>query len=279
MEFIDGAAFFNDDEVFDAYTGELLFMAHALAHDDHTSSGATSRRRTLVAAPDAVAPLRHAIRWYDTFWIVGGDNTDGFQGEQTRRSFGLKKSTGLMTAITLGQACLALPGVGVTLHAHKEYYRDMTDAQTSADYDVMYNVHFAPGEPVVKGTILAQDGKYLLVRNLYDSADEFAVAEADAFDADARQAVVFHTVSSLDFDTTSAGADVATFALQTDSSKFYLFRNLAEGFNQQGDRTVFVARSAVTPKVGDTFTMQGLRWRVLISTPYADAWCLRARLA
>lgn len=278
MEFSDAAAFFNDDEIFDAYTDELLFMGHTTPHDDHTSSGATSRRRTLIAAIDAVAPARRAIRWYDTFWVVGGNNTDGFQAGEVRRSFGLKKSTGLMTVLTIGQACLATADVGTQLHAHKEYYRDMTDSRTSSDYDVMYNVFVGAGEMVAKNLILEQNGRFLLVRNVYDSADEFLVAEADAFDADARQEITFLGQPGLDFDTAAAASNIVTHALQTDSSKFYVFRALAEGTDQPGDRTVFVARSAVTPAVGMTFTMQDLTWRATICVAVGDAWAIRARL-
>lgn len=279
MEFTDAAEFFNDDEVFDAYTDEFLFMAHTTPHDDHTSSGSTSRRRTMITAVSVAPPARRAIRWYDTCWIVGGNNTDAFQGGEVRRSFGMKKSTGLATALTLAQACLGVPGTGVPFHAHREYYRDMTDAQTSSDYDVMYNVHFSPSEPVVKGSILEQGGRYMFVRNLYESADEFAVAEADTFDADARQLVTFLGSPGLDFGTAGATGSTTTYALQTDSSKVFVFRAMAEGTNQAGDRTVFVARSAVTPKVGDRFTMQGFTWRVVICAPVGDAWAIRGRLA
>lgn len=275
MEFANIATFFNRDEVFDAYTGQLLFVAHATAHDDHTSSGATSRRRTLTAAVGTVAPARRAIRWYDTYWVVGGNNTDGFLGEEVRRNYGLKKSTGLMHALTPGQACLA--GTGTLFHAHKEYYRDMTDAVTSADMDVMWNVFCALGESAQKGAFLEQDGVLLRVRNAYQSSDEYLVAEADQFDADARQTAVFYNVAALEFDTPVAAGGTSVAVIQTDVPKFYVFRNEAEAGTKPGDRTVFVAKSSLTPVAGQTLLMLGTTWRILAVVSESDAWVLRIR--
>lgn len=276
MEFSSIASFFDQDEVFDAYTGQLLFLAHASAHDDHTSSGATSRRRTLTAAVAASAPARRAVRWYGTYWVVGNSNTDGFQGAEVRRNFGLKKSTGLVRALTPGQACLA--AAGVALHAHKEYYRDMTDAATSADMDVMWNVFCPLGEPVLKGVFLEQGGALMRVRNVYQSVDEYLVAEADQFDADARQAAVFSGPAALEFDTAAAPSTTTVNVIQTDSQKFYVFANEAEAGSKPGDRTIFVAKSSLTPVVGQTLRMLGVDWRVVTVVSESDAWALRARV-
>lgn len=277
MEFSDAAAYFDQDEVFDAYTGESLFFAHTTPHDDHTSAGSTSRRRTLIAAVDTVAPARRAIRWYDTYWVVGDNNTDAFQGTETRRSFGLKKSSGLVNLITPGQACLAQAGA-ISFHAHLEYYRDMTDAMTSSEYDVMWNVFCPSGEPVTKGAFLTWGALLLRVRETYTTVDDFLVAEADQFDTDARQSAVFTQTSGLDFDTQSSASSTVA-VIQTDVSKFYLFRAEAEAGMKPGDRTVFVAKSAITPAVGNTFTMLGVNWRVVIVAGEGDSWALRARLA
>lgn len=278
MELSDAAAYFNNDEVFDAYTDELLFLGHSTPHDDHTSSGSTSRRRTLIAGVAARAPARHAIRWYDTFWLIGDSNTDSFQGSETRRNFGLKKSTGLMSVATPGQA--ALGAAGTLFHAHREYYRDMTDSMSSADYDTMWNIYCPVGEPVQKGRFLRQDSVLYRVRNTYPSVDGFVVAEVDQFDTDALQLVVFSQGGGLDFDASAAAPTTTTVtAIQTDVSKYYVFRAEAEAGAKPGDRTVFVAKSAITPVVGATFTMLGATWRVVIVASEDDAWALHVRLA
>lgn len=276
MDIADAAAYFNRDEVFDAYTDVLLFMAHTSPHDDHTSSGATSRRRTMTAEVDTAAPGRRAIRWYGTYWIVGGDNTDSFLGSEVRRNFGLKKSTGLVHVVTPGQAASGQTGA-VSFHTHKEYYRDMTDALTSADMDVMYNVFCPLGEPVYKGSFLLDGDLILRVRGTYESTDEFRVAEADQLDVDARQVAIFTGPAALEFTAGASPNTVTVDVIQTDVSKAYRFRNEAESGSKPGDRIVFVAKSALTPVVGGHLRMLDANWRIITLDTEADAWILRAR--
>ncbi len=276
MEFSNITSFFDQDEVFDGYTDAFLFLAHATAHDDHTSSGATSRRRTLTAAVDTVAPARRVVRWYDTFWLVGNNNTDGFQGDEVRRSYGLKKSTGLMAVLTPAQA--ALGDAGTPFHAHKEYYRDMTDALTSADMDLMWNIFCPLGEAVTKGKFLRQSGKLMRVRNVYQSVDEYLVAEADQLDDDALQVAVFSGPAALEFTTAAAPNTISASVIQTDSQKFYLFHNEAESGNKPGDRTVFAPKSSITPVVGQHVRMLDINWRIVTLASESDAWVLRLRM-
>jgi hypothetical protein len=278
MEFSDVATYFDDDEIFDAYTGELLFMGHTSQHDDHTSSGATARRRTLSAAVCTAAPARRVVRWYDTYWLVGNNNTDAFQGVEVRRSYGLKKSSGIMTVVTPGGA--ALGTAGVDFHAHKEYYRDMTDALTSSDMDVMWNIFCPRGEPVFKGSFLRQGATLFRVRNVYESVDEYIIAEADQFDADALTSATFTENGPLNLVTETATIiSTAVQVVQTDVPKYYTFRTEAEATAKPGDHTVFVAKSAITPKVGANFTMLGVKWRVITVASEGDSWALRARIA
>lgn len=275
MDFSDVAAYFDEDQAYDAYTLDPLFLCHTTPHDDHTSSGATARRRTLTAAPGTEPPARRAIRLYGEFWLVGNNNPDSFQGQLVRRSFGLKKSSGLMEALTPGQA--ALGSAGTSFHAHKEYFRDNQNARTEAEWDVMWNIFVPPDEPVAKGSFLRQGDTLFRVRAAYTSIEELLIAEADEFDADAEQSVTF-TSSTLNVATdTMVATSIATTAVQTDVTKFYRFRTQAEADHKPGDRTVFVAKSAITPKVGSNMTMLGTTWRVMMLESENDAWALQVR--
>lgn len=275
MRFSDAASYFDQDQVYDAYTGELLFLCHTSAHDDHTSSGSTSRRRTMTTADNTVAPARRAVTLYGEAWIVGNSNPDYFQGEAVRRSYDLKKSSGLMAALTPAEACTA--AAGTAFHAHREYFHDMQDARTSADWDVMWNVYHAAGEPVAKGAFLRQGGVLYRVRNVRDSIEQYNIAEADQLDADALQSAQFVSQERSLVTEQPIGAPVTTTVIQTDIQKFYEFRTQAEGKVQPGDRVVFVAQAAHTPKVGAEFMMQGARWRTLAVVPELDAYALHVR--
>jgi len=278
MDFADVASFFDDDPVYDSYTGALLFYCHTTPHDDSTSSGATSRRRTMTTVDTTVAPARRAVQVYGDHWLASNSHPDAFRGENVRRSYSLKRSTGLMSKLTPAQACLS--GVGTSFHAHKEYFRDNANARTESEWDVMWNIFHAPAEGVAKGSFLRQGSTIYRVRSVYETIEELAVAETDQLDADALQTASFLSLGGIDLVTDEPSTtSITTTVVQTDVLKFYEFRTLAEGAHQPGDRTVFVAKAAVTPKVNSTFTLLGATWRVITVVDEIDSWALLARLA
>lgn len=278
MDFADVAGYFDDDPVYDGYTGELLFYCHTTPHDDQTSSGATARRRTMTTENETTPPARGVVKVYESRWLVSDSNPDAFQGELVRRSYSLKKSTGLMDLLTPGQA--AKSGAGLPFYAHKEYFRDQANARTESDWDVMWNVFAAMAEPIVKGSFFRQDGVLFRVRNCYPSVDLFRISEADQLDDDALQAATFTTAGVLNLRTdTLDNFSQAVTVIQTDTQKFYHFRTLGENTQQPGDRTVFVAKEDLTPKVGGELTMLSARWRIVAVVPELDSWACQVRLA
>ena len=277
MDITAASSFFDDDPVYDAYTGDLLFYCHTTAHDDHTSSGATARRRTMSTEPSTTPPARRVITLHGEQWVVGINNPDSFAGTVVRRSYGLKKSTGVLAALSPAAACLGQEGP--EFHAQREYFRDTQDARTSSDWDLMWNVFCPFNEPVAKGCFLRQGSSLMRVRNVYPSVDEFLIAEADQLDADASQMITFVSTRRDLVTEAPISVSIPTQAIQTDVMKYYEFRTLGESRLQPGDRTVFVAKSAYTPKVGAEFMMQGAKWRALAVVSEQDAWALHARLA
>jgi hypothetical protein len=277
MDFVDVSSYFDDDPVYDAYSGQLLFYCQTTSHNDQTSSGATARRRTMTTVDSTVAPPGGVVRVYNDYWLVSDSNPDGFRGEHVRRSYSLKKSTGLVTLLTPAQA--ALGSAGINFHAQREYFRDTQDARSSAEWDVMFNVFCPLSEPVAKGSFLRQGAELMRVRNAYPTIDGYRIAEADQLDADAFQPARF-SKTALDIITDQRTAiNISTTVVQTDVSKFYAFRVQGEATNQPGDRCVFVARAALTPAIGTELVMLDMAWTVLAVVPEGDSWALHCRPA
>lgn len=278
MDLSIASSFFDNDEVRDAYTGRLLFLAHSMPHDDTTSSGSTVRRKTLVTEPDMRAPARRVISFNGEIWIVGNSNPDSFQGELVRRNFGLKKSSGLFQLLTPGQAASGTPGL--RMHAQRDYFRDTTDTQTSSEWDTMWSVYCPFNEPVKKGMYLQLGTTLMRIRNLYPSVDEFLVAEADELDADVRQQVEFIRKGKMDLVSGVAPEEsVFVDVLQFEIPKGYSFRVEAEAQTVAGDRSIVLEKADYIPATGATFRMLGAEWRVMSVVPQADSWALHARRA
>ncbi len=276
MDLKDAARYYDKDPVYDGYSGALLFYGHTKPHDDHASSGATSRRRTLVTVPASTAPARGVVTLYGERWLMGSNNPDTYMGNAIRRSFDLKKTTGLLKLLTPGQACLG--SSGTDFYAHKEYFKDMQDSLSESEYDTMWNIFCPLSESVVTGSFFKEGSTLLHVRNVYTTVELLAVAEVDELDADAAQSAVFTSNAQINLVTDlPISSAVTTPVIQTDVPKFYRFRTEVEADRKPGDRTVFVAKSAIAPKVGANFTMLGQTWRALAVVSENDSWALHAR--
>lgn len=269
---------FNNDSILDGYTGAFLFKAHTSAHDDHTSSGATARRRTMRTVPGTTAPARRVVQLYDDFWLVGNANLDSYDGLGVRRSYGLKKSTGLMALLSPADACAA--ATGLAMHAQKEFYRDTVNPTTESETDVMWNIFCPFNEAVAKGSFLRQDGRLYRVRSVYPTVDEYLVAEADELDPDAAQTAVFTANGERDLVTDRLPViSVTVSVVQFDDAKFYRFSDEVEADRKPGDCVVFLPAVALAVAVGAQFDMLGSTWQVRAVADEIDALALHVRLA
>lgn len=279
MDFADVAGYFDEDPVRDGYTDELLFYCHTTPHDDHTSSGATARRRTMTTEDGTSAPARGVVSVYGSAWLVSNSHPDGFQGELVRRSYGLKQSTGVMACMSPADACTGSAFV-TTFHAHREYFRDNQNARTESEWDVMWNIFVAGSEQLRKGYFLRQGSTLYRIRAHYPTVEGLQIAEADQLDTDALQDVTFTSNGTLDLVTdTYPTISIVAAVIQTDVTKFYRFRTAAESNHMPGDRAVFVPKSMLTPHVGGEFTMLEEIWRIVSVVPEHDCWVLHVRLA
>lgn len=270
------ARYFDREKVYDAYTGLLLFKGQMLSPAEHVS-GDTFRRHTLSTADGMVAPARGAVTIMGDVWLIGNNNPDGHNYTVMRRNFTLKKSTGLMNLLTPAQACLS--ATGTPIHSYKEYYRDSQNIPTEADLDTFWNIYCPQNEAVSKGSFFRQNGTIFRVRNVYNLPEGFNVAETDQFDADALQTITVTTNGELNLVTdTIPTVTVTTGAVQTDIYKFYRFSTEAEDKQKPGDRTVFIPKSAITPKILSTLTMLSKTWRVLAVVSEQDSWALHVRM-
>jgi hypothetical protein len=278
MEFADVTSFFNNDPVYDAYTGEFLFYCHSKAHNDQSSAGATIRRRTMTTEVDAAAPARGVVNLLGDPWLVGVSNVDAFQGEAVRRVWGLKRGINSMALLTPAQACAGAPGL--QLYAQKELYKDMVNRQSFSDWDPLWSVNVAPNEAADSRGMFLREGTTLhRIRSLYMEVDGLRVLEADEFESDALQTATFTTSATLNLVTDKLETTSVTLpVIQTDSMKFYRYRTQVEADTQPGDRVVFVSAASAAPQPGSQFTMMGATWRVLTSIVEHDARVLRARL-
>ena len=277
MRMRDVARYFDKEKIYDGYTGRLIFRGQLGEFNDASSVGSTLRRRVLSLAPNLEVPTRRCLKIGSQYWLAGIGLTDTFQGEDTRKTYNLRKATSYFEILTAAQACSATLSSSLA-YGYEEYEKDTTNAATDSEYSTFWNVFFAPGEPVRQGSFLRVGSRLLHVRQAYVSAEDLKLAQTDELDSDAVQAAVFTGTGAYDPITdTLSGAATAAQVLQIEAAKFYRWRQWAEADLRPGDRSVFVPLATVTPKVSSQFTMSGKTWRVVSLQPEFDTWAIHAR--
>lgn len=277
MDLHDAASYFDNDPVYDGYTGRYLFDAQSASFNDASSDGATNRRRVLSTGPDAVIPDRRVVRIHGDRWLVGLGTPDGFMGDVIRNHYNTKRATGLYAQLTPAQALAE--AAGVSAYAQKMYFKDVANAVTDSEYDAQWNIFIAPDEPARKGYFLRDaEGRLHRVRNDYIPTEGLRILQSDELDTDAVQSCVFDTgVEDPITETFTAGTTTIT-GIQVDMSKFYRMRHLSDARVQPGDVALFLPTS-LTLKQGMTFIMAGFRWQALTFQAEMDAQVAHVRMA
>lgn len=278
MRLKDVARHFDREPAYDGYSGALVFKCQYSSFDDSAGDGSTNRRRGMSTAPAVVIPARGCIRLGDQRWLVGSPTGDSFQGEAMRNNYNLKRVTDSLRILTAAEACA--DAAGTSAYAQKYYFKDTVNNLTDAEYDPFWNVFFAPTEAVAQGAFLKDaSSTFYRVRQTYQVAEGFLVAQTDQLDSDARQTgVVFNTGAYNPLTDAFATGTVSTSVLQFEMTKFYRFRQQAEAVVKPGDKMVFVTTSAVTVVPGMQFTMLGLVWQVVTKQAEGAVTAIHARL-
>lgn len=276
MRLHDVARWFDQEQVFDGYTGRLLFRGQLSNFNDHASAVAALRRRTLSTAPGYSLPARRCLKMGQQRWLASVGVSDNFQGVEIRATYNLRLATSLFKVLTPGQVCVA-PGTPLLAYGYEEFFKDSGDTIDSNETSVLWNIFFSPTEPVADGMLLVTGARCLRVKQAYATAEGLTIAEVDEFDPDWSQTVVFSDLGSYDAKTdTNSSVSVTVPVVQVDLAKFYRWRLLIEADRKPGDR-IILAPSLVTPKVGSHVAMLGRKWRVMQVQLEIDAWAVHVR--
>lgn len=278
MKLSNAARYFDKEPVYDAYTGDLLFKCQFSTFNDAQSSGATSRRRVMSAAPSVTIPTHRVLRIFGDPWIAGSNDTDGYRGEAIRGNYNLKKATGLFNILTPAEACLS--AAGVSAYAQFSYYKDTIDSITTSDTDPFWNAFFPNTVTANKGAFIRKDSTLYRVRSAYLTDDLYHLAQCDELESAALVNATFTNLGTFDI-LTDSYTPISTVvpAIAIEMPKFYKLQTQAEEFEKPGDATVFVAKASVTPTVGSTFAMGGRPWKVIAVVGELDAWAMHVRRA
>ena len=272
MELYKASRFFDDIQVYDAYTRYPLFKAQIAAFVDNAPDGSISRRRVISVGPTVAFPQRRAVKWLSEIWLIGDTTQDGLQGMSLRKNAGAKKATDLFSVLTPGQA--ALGSAGTPTYGQKEYLKDITNVTSDSEYDAFWEISFS--EAVSRGAYFVSGTTTYRARGLHQLLEGYWVAAADQLDTSS-VSVAFAGSTFDPITETSSGSTVNTPGLLVDGYKLFEYNHASTAHMKAGDQTLVVAKSAITPVVGATVSSSGVTWKILTVQSDSDAWNVHVR--
>lgn len=288
MKLRSAAKYFDRDSVYDAYTGDYLFRAQFSSFDGSQPDGQFQKRRTMSMAPDIVLPSRRVITVQGQKWVVGEPVVEAFNNRAIRKSTSAKLVSDEFVLLTKGQAAGKSVNGLTKLYAHTKYLKDTVNVTTDGDYDPYYNVFMSQTEKPIDGWFLRSSEKLFFIRSIYKDIEGFFVAGCDeiatlnyertGWDRDAEVDAIFDGAYDPVTDSTSGSAGTAN-GIILDFYKVYQYATAADPKGVSGDRVLIIDKLVVTPKAGQGFTINSIKWRVFDVQSTGDAWTLHVRRA
>lgn len=272
----DCANHFDDIQATDGYTAAPLFKVQTSTFLGASPDGSVSQKRIFSMAPNLTMPARGCIVALGERYVTGASILDGIYGAAIRRSYWAKMVTDSFELLTPGQACLGTSGTAA--YGRRDYLKDVVNSQTDSEYDPFWEIFFTTSETVVKGGFMKVGSTFYRARSVHLDEAGFQNAASDELDAGSRVSVTFAQTGAYNPITDSyAAGSVTTDGFLLDRYKVYDLLSEADELNKQGDMTLIVAASAITPAVGRNVTIGSQSYRILNSTAEQDAWSLHVR--
>jgi hypothetical protein len=280
MDLSVAAGFFDDQPVYDAYTGDLLYNGQPDLHDLSERDAATGWRRTM-SSIDLVESTRGAVRLEEEVFLTGRVVKDFLQGSVVRKYVMLHPADSLVT-YGFAENFLTHVITPVSAYAATSWLKDRKFELQGSELYPEYVTFLHPVEsPDYSMVILLATGDYLRVQSVSQQTGGLLSVTSFSMGADALQTIAYVAAGAYDVaaDSSSASAPVSVPAFIEFFRASYHFVNNAAAKYERADMAVTVSKtSVVLPKTGDTLTDRGVTYRVLeVQDDAHGSWMLHVR--
>ena len=263
---------FDKDQLYDAYTGDILFKGQFATFEGRQVDGTFNRRRTVSYSPDYSLPPRRCVTVYGEVWIMSEPMIDGFQGEPVRVTCSARKSNGLFQVLTAGEL---LNKTGTReAHVFLRYLKG-TAEPGSSNLQPYYEASLSLTETNLAGKFYTDGNIILHGRMEANAAEGFSVVECDMIGGSeawvkVKLPGVFDPVEL----TEVPGAEIV--GLLVERYSFFTKYDQAQENNYHGDKTLIVSKSSMAVPEG-SLTLQGSTLPILGVEDLGDGWALHVR--
>ncbi len=277
MDFSAATTYFDDTQVFEAYTGVFSFMCQLDLFDGTTSDSTTTTRRSISVGDSIVIPDSKAIRLLDEAYLVGRGIQDAFQGDTARKHFVVHPAN---LSVNIQWAADLLDGVIVDdIYSAKSWRKQSKDILRTSELFQIYNFYFTDQTSLTIGQTLTSGTKQFKISGLEDTTSGFILAECYELSEGALQEVTYtafgSTYDPVDDDT---GVGVpSTFDIILDRFKINYEVNFpsSEVFKPEDYVALISVADIADPRVDDLIATGTKSLRVVSKvSDFHGAWML-----
>jgi len=276
MDLAVASSFFDNDPLYDAYSGVYLYDGQFATYDGSQLDGSFIRRRTVSLAPDLVLPPRRVVTLYGEQWVLSDPIFDGFQGETIRQTMSARKCHQLYKVGTIKEI-LTGALTARDIYAFARWTKSTAEAHTS-EMEPYYEFSFSLTESSIRGKLIEADGKLWHARAASEVAEGFLLAEADLLAGpDTPLArVTVDTVSAIDPVTLASVPGPSYPGVLVQRYQFFRRQDQAEPLNHAGDMTLLV-QDAPEFAAQHEVSIGGQRWSVIGRESVEEGFALHVR--
>lgn len=291
MKLANAAKYFDRDSVYDAYTGSYLFKAQFASYDGSAPDGSFQRRRTVSTAPGIVFPTRSVVTVHGERWLLGIPTQDGFFDKPIRQTASAKQVTELYDVLTPGEAADNIVPSSQRIYIFADYHRDTTE-NDSNQFDPQYSCSASPYERLYTGQFLRTDQLVLHVRSVQDSTLGFTDMLADEVGYNIKDPTSWAEVwgrtcfvnvevrGPLDPITEQYTSNGVGSGIILDREKLYARGTESSPETKPGDMSLILSQASFPiVRIGTEIKIQNVKWLIVASVPYFDAWLNHIRRA
>lgn len=279
MDLSAAAAFFDNQPVYDAYTGDLLFMGQPDLYDASERDSPTGWRRSISAAAVTI-PARGCMILGSQKFIAGRIVEDFFDGEVLRQHLIAHPADGLMS---LGAASTFLSaGTPTSLYAALSWIKDRKEESTTSTAYAVYDFYCHESESLVVGQILQNAvGEYFRVEGVSIRSGGLRTGLAYSLGASALRSVsytVLGTEYDPESDSSTAEAPILINAfVESFYTNYHYLTNAADKFERADVVFTILASDVDDPQPGDTVTDATTVYNVISAQAAGSAWLVHGR--
>ena len=266
---------YDNDELYDAYTGDFLYKGQFATYEGGQLDGSFIRRRTVSIAPELALPPRRVVTLFNEQWVLSDPIVDGFHGKPIRQTMSARKCHGLYQILTVEELLNPVQGAR-SAYAFCRWVSNTADAATT-EYEPFYEFSLSATEESVSQRFLYDGEKLWHTRMSAEISEGFLFAEADLLTEflPASQVTVA-SPGTIDPVTLVPSGGPSYTGILVERYMFYRKTDQAQESNYHGDKTLLVAESSSPAKTG-TVEINGTKWAILATENIAGGYALHVR--